>query len=306
LWANETFERKVLAAGFADCDTVFAFNTAAAGIFKKAKECSIRCILEQTIAPKETEEVILREEYQRAGIAWSEDSFVDDIVARERLEWDLADLIIAGSPFVAHSLTRLGVPPQKVAVVPYGVDPAPQTLSVTNRPPFDGRRPLQVVFVGNDMIRKGVRYLVESVCKLGARRVNVSVLGRINDEERGWVGQADNVQYVGSVERPTVWRYLREADVLVLPSLCEGSAIVTYEALAIGIPVICTENSGSIVTHEHDGFLVPLRDAGAIRTCLQSFLDRPSLLENMRGNALVTAKRYTVEAYGERLMSGLS
>ena len=306
LWANETFERKVLAAGFADCDTVFAFNTAAAEIFETARQRGIRCVLEQTIAPKEVEEELLRDEYQRAGIEWREDVFVRDIVARERREWALADLIVAGSPFVAASLARLGVASRKVAIVPYGVDRAPQTLAATDRSPFDGRRPLQVLFIGNDMIRKGVRYLIESVRGLGSGSISVNVVGRISDEERRWLGQAENVHFAGSIERPSVWRFLQESDVLVLPSLCEGSATATYEALAVGLPVICTENTGSIVTHGHDGYIVPPRDAGAITRCLQSLLDQPQLLEAMRANALMTAKSYTVETYGERLMAALS
>ena len=271
LWANRTFERNVLAAGFAKFDTVFAFNTAAADIFRRAKERGLLCILEQTIAPLEKEEEIISEEYWRAGVARRVEKSLGEIVAKERSEWALADLIIVGSPFVAQTLTHLGVPARKVAIVPYGVDSALLARPTTNRSPPDGQRPLRVVFIGNDMVRKGVRYLIEAARELGPRRVSVSVLGQVNDAERSWLGEADNVDFVGFVERKSVGDHLRESDVLVLPSLCEGSAIVTYEALANGIPVICTENTGSVVTNGHDGFLVPLRDARAISACCRFF-----------------------------------
>jgi glycosyltransferase involved in cell wall biosynthesis len=54
------------------------------------------------------------------------------------------------------------------------------------------------------------------------------------------------------------------ADVFLLPSICEGSAMVTYEALSWGLPVITTHNAGSIVRDTVDGWLVPIRDSEAI------------------------------------------
>ena len=124
LWANRTFERNVLAAGFDEFDTVFAFNTAAADIFRRAKERGLLCILEQTIAPLEKEEEIISEEYWRAGVARRVEKSLGEIAAKERSEWALADLIVVGSPFVAQTLTHLGVPARKVAIVPYGVNSA--------------------------------------------------------------------------------------------------------------------------------------------------------------------------------------
>ena len=54
------------------------------------------------------------------------------------------------------------------------------------------------------------------------------------------------------------------ADVFLLPFICEGSAMVTYEALSWGLPVITTHNAGSIVRDTVDGWLVPYRDSEAI------------------------------------------
>ena len=53
------------------------------------------------------------------------------------------------------------------------------------------------------------------------------------------------------------------ADVFVFPSLFEGSAVVTYEALACGLPSIVTPNAGSVVRDGVDGFHVPAGDVGA-------------------------------------------
>jgi len=57
----------------------------------------------------------------------------------------------------------------------------------------------------------------------------------------------------------------------VLPSICEGSATVTYEALASGVPVICTPKTGSMVRHGVDGNIVPIRNPEAIAQSIENY-----------------------------------
>jgi glycosyltransferase involved in cell wall biosynthesis len=78
------------------------------------------------------------------------------------------------------------------------------------------------------------------------------------------------------VTRQEVRRHYQWADVFVFPSLCEGSAMVTYEALAAGLPVITTPNAGSVVRDGVDGFIVPIRDAEAIAAKLDLLARDPS------------------------------
>jgi glycosyltransferase involved in cell wall biosynthesis len=92
------------------------------------------------------------------------------------------------------------------------------------------------------------------------------------------------------------------ADVLLLPSICEGSATVTYEALATGLPVICTHNTGSIVRDGIDGFIIPIRDPDAIVERLQRLLGDPKLREELAANAHRRSLDYDVAAYGQRLL----
>jgi glycosyltransferase involved in cell wall biosynthesis len=95
------------------------------------------------------------------------------------------------------------------------------------------------------------------------------------------------------------------ADLFLLPSICEGSATVCYEALAAGLPVITTENAGSVVRDGIDGFIVPIRDPGAIAERLENLHRDRALLESMSRAALERAREFTVEKYAERLLSAL-
>jgi glycosyltransferase involved in cell wall biosynthesis len=95
------------------------------------------------------------------------------------------------------------------------------------------------------------------------------------------------------------------ADVFLLPSICEGSATGCYEALAAGLPVITTENAGSVVRDGIEGFIVPIRNASAIVERLESLQRHREVLESMSRAALERAREFTVERYGERLLAAL-
>jgi glycosyltransferase involved in cell wall biosynthesis len=97
--------------------------------------------------------------------------------------------------------------------------------------------------------------------------------------------------------------HYRWADVLVLPSICEGSATVCYEALAAGLSVITTPNAGSVVRDGLDGFVVPIRDARALAEKLEQLASDPRLLADMSASAAARACEFTIAGYAERLLS---
>ncbi|MDQ7028789.1 MAG: glycosyltransferase family 4 protein, partial [Ardenticatenia bacterium] len=92
-----------------------------------------------------------------------------------------------------------------------------------------------------------------------------------------------------------------QADVFVFPSLQEGSALVTYEALACGLPVVTTPNAGSVVRDGIEGFLVPIRDVEALAARLEHLRADEGLHLEMGQAARRRAKAFTWEHYGDRL-----
>jgi len=126
---------------------------------------------------------------------------------------------------------------------------------------------------------------------------------QLADQARRDIGR--DVQLLGPVPRNSVHEHYGWADVFLLPSICEGSATVTYEALAAGLPVICTPNTGSVVTHGIDGFIVPPGDHHSIVKALESLL-LPAKLQTMSGAAVEKASEFTLEAYGRRALAALA
>ena len=68
---------------------------------------------------------------------------------------------------------------------------------------------------------------------------------------------------------------MASADVFVFPSLFEGSAVVTYEALACGLPSIVTPSAGSVVRDGIEGFLVPESNVLALAERMEQLGNAP-------------------------------
>ena len=304
---GESFDRLVLCHGLGEADTVYGFNGAALELFEAVKVRGLRCILEQTMAPHRFHDRILREELARWP-GWQPDLVLPDadacpLVAREEAEWQRAELILCGSPFVVEALRACGGPAERCAVVPYGVDPGRFAVP-DRRHPGPGER-LRVVFVGEVGLRKGAPDLLEALRLLGPRRVEARLVGGVRLLRERLAPYAEVARFEGAVPRSRMRELFAWAEVFVLPSLCEGSATATYEALAAGLPVVATPNTGSVVRDGVEGFLVPIRSPEAIADRLERLASDRERLAAMSAAARSRAAEFSWDRYGERLVAAI-
>lgn len=203
-------------------------------------------------------------------------------LAAEQREWDLADAILAPSDAVAESFLDRGFAPDRVVRHRYGCDPGPV-------PPRDEPdRPLRAVFLGAVEPRKGVHHALRSWADSAASEEGtLTIAGRWMDGYRERLADlrgARGVVEAGFVEDPSA--LLADADVLLLPSVEEGSAIVTYEAQAAGCIPLVSRQAGAFAT---DGVHALLHEAGDTAT-LTAHLDLlhrdPALRARMRAACL--------------------
>lgn len=270
LWANRRFGELVSASDWGRADSVFTFNGAGLEILGRARREGLQAVMEQTIAPSAVEQQLLREE-QRSHPGWEpplKDGLAGEFSEREQEEWPFADWILCGSEFVRDGIAHCGGPMEKCVVVPYGVDVVSPQSTVhsprsTAHSPQSLNRPLRVLTVGTVGLRKGAPYVMEAAKQLKAQ-AEFRWVGPISLLPEAAARMGQHVQLTGPVPRSEVGRHLEWADAFLLPSLCEGSATATYEALGHGLPVICTANTGSVVRDGREGFIVPVRDARAI------------------------------------------
>lgn len=300
--AAVAFNRQVIAAGLDGTEVLWGYNTASLEAFRFAHEAGLRCMLEQTLLPIRLEfELLAFEEKRWPG--WSRASLADvpsALAEREEAEWRLADRIAVGSNFVREGLVRLGVPQSKIVVIPYGVDPT--QFPVTSAKKASDGSALKVLFVGQVGLRKGVPDLLAAVTRIPAGAIDVRIAGPITIKPTHLQGLPFNVLLLGSVPRSEVIRLFAWADVLVLPSIAEGSATVTYEALMSGCPVITTPNAGSIVRDNVDGFIVPIRDPAALAAALMSYVRDRKLLAAHRQAATASRERVGIDRYGAEVV----
>lgn len=305
--ANQSFNRSVVATAFPDASGVYVFNGAGLEILERARSLGLRTIVDQTDAPFEIEERLLDEErqrwpnWERGGI---ERSDWEPMAARERAEWDLADAIFCGSDYVSEGVAYAGGPAERCRVIPYGFGTAP-ALAPRDRTAVQSNRELRVLFAGTVCLRKGIQYLGEAARLLNARNIRIRAVGTSALAESAIDSLKKQIELVGSVPRTQMAEQYAWADVVVLPSISEGSANVCYEALAHGVPVITTPNSGSVVRDEREGYIVPIRDADSLADRISRLANDRQLLRAMSDAAVERALEFTWEKYATRLTAAV-
>ena len=214
-------------------------------------------------------------------------------VERELAEYELADRIAVPTRHVARTFLERGVDPHKLIQVPYGVD-------LTRFQSEDGERGdgFEVVFCGNLSMRKGVPLLLEAFQRLKRPDARLTLVGPPSPETKELLASWPDarVRAVGRVPQEELVRYYQRAHVFCLPSLEEGLAMVLAQAMAMGLPVVATSESGAeeLVERGRQGLLVPARDVGALAEALQHLSDDPEL------------RRAQGEAARQRVQSGHS
>lgn len=275
IWANQEFSRKILERGLGDANVIYGFNGASLELFQYAKQKGIKCILDQTLAERSLLHKLLLEE-ENIWTSWSNSPFtVSDadleLVQIEKQEQDLADHVICGSQFVKDSLIERGVDENKISVVSLGrikESQSSQNISLRSIPKERGDG-LRILFAGEVGLRKGIPYLLEALKQLkGKIPFTCKIAGGIGIQAQKVAEYNDVCNFLGRVPRSQMAELYSWADVFVLPSICEGSAMVTYEALNYKLPIITTYNAGSIVTDGLNGFILPIRTPEKISQAL--------------------------------------
>ncbi len=311
---GDQFSKRILAQEKPKPQMMYVFDSASLNLMQSWKR-DVRFIMEQTNAPRAVMMKILREEHERHP-GWSTEEPSTDlenlIMDRYHEAWSLADTIVTGSDFVRAGMQQCGAPHEKCKVVPYGVDLPASTLQENYQDVLIEKRlkrrqdggPLHVLTVGSVCLRKGAPYIMQAAKHL-QNKAEFKLAGSINLTNEARQQMMQHTSLLGLIPRQEMQALYEWADVFLLPSVCEGSATVTYEALAYGLPVICTPNTGSVVRNRHDGLIVEPSSGEAVIQALETILDEPDLWERLSRNAFDTSRQMSVACYGKRLLKAI-
>ena len=189
--------------------------------------------------------------------------------------------IVLGRESANFVQRELGVPARRIERVINGV-PEP---AWPRRPRALGSDPTpQLLFVGNLSVRKGVPELLRALAlaPLATMPLRLTLVGGGDVNGHQAIAQAmglgDRVCFAGWTEQTQVARLMSEADLLVLPSHDEGLPLVILEALACGVPVVCTpvgEIPHVLEDRVHARFVAPGDVTGLARTLAALLADAP-------------------------------
>lgn len=210
-----------------------------------------------------------------------------------RLTYEAWKVFVCSESMRGEVLAAFALPRDKVIVLPNGIDLAEFDAHV----PQPGERdryalPWEriVLFAGRHVYDKGVDVLIEAARILLQRRGDAKfvVAGdgpmRMHLEQlaRSY-GLGDKVLFTGRIPDDALYRAMKLADIVVVPSRYEPFGIVALEAMAAAKPVIASRVGGlsEIVVDGETGILVPPEDPGALASAIESLLSNPELAREM-------------------------
>jgi alpha-maltose-1-phosphate synthase len=234
----------------------------------------------------------------------------DGALDRRELDWlhdrrlgelELADRILVPSEHIASTLARYGTPVEKLRVIPYAADTSRFRPDPARRHGPD----CTFLFAGGINQRKGIKYLLEAWRKVRRPGWKLQLLGPLPRDPGPIRAYLDGVELLGRVPHSEVPERMAAADVFVFPSLFEGSAVVTYEALACGLPSVVTPSAGSVVRDGVDGFLVPPGAVEPLAERMEQLGRDPALRASMSRSARARALAFDWPRYHAAVVDAL-
>lgn len=284
-------------------DAVHVWPLGALRTIAEARRLGLPTLLERPNAHTRFAYEIVQDECRKLGIAMPkghEHDYDGRILAHEEKEYQQADYLLCPSDFVAKTFIDEGYPQAKLLRHHYGFDQTvyspPATRSRTNSG-------LRAIFVGGCAPRKGLHYALDAWLASSAHKTGKFLIAGafIPGYAELLHKQLSHPSIESLGHRNDVAELMRGCDILTLPSIEEGSALVTSEARGSGCVLLVSDASGAICKHGVDGFIHKARDLGALTEHFNLLDSNRTLLESMRAASLSTVDEITWEAAGRRL-----
>ncbi len=272
--------------------------------FEKAKNFNCIKVLERGSTHIEFQRDILLKEYRLMNLKPKLPS--REIIKKELKEYELADYITVPSEFAKKTFLEKGLPKHKIIKIPYGVNI--KQFDIVNEKKIK-KNLFRVIYVGNCSVRKGIIYLLKVFEELNLKNSELMIVGNIDTEIRPILSKylrSKKVNYLKSKNQNELYKFYNISDVFVTCTIEEGLSMVQLQAMACGLPIICTQNSGGedIVKDGYDGFIIPVRDTIELKKKIKFFYNNPHICKKMGKNARIKSKNYlTWKDYGEKVIS---
>ncbi|OYT53601.1 MAG: glycosyl transferase family 1 [Candidatus Altiarchaeales archaeon ex4484_2] len=237
---------------------------------------------------------------------WVQEVYIPTIA---RWTFESADRILCYTEEEKTMLKDLNIDSEKIKVIHNGTD----TRLFSPRENEGGGN--QILWVGRFTEGKGVDYLIDAFSILVRERPNLKLLmvgwGPLKEDVKlrirnlGLMKSIIIREFIPNTRLPGVYQ---NSDVFVLPSIQEGVPRTLLEAMASGVPVVCTELPQLVDVVDGCGLMVPSRDSQALADAISRILDDNELAQKLGKNGRINVVRNyswedtvkkTIEVYGE-------
>ena len=284
---------------------VHGYEDGAAHSFLRAKELGIRCSYELPIAHWATSRQLLAKEAERYP-EWipTLDSISEneEKLYRKEQELELADCISCPSEFVLQSIPENIRNTKPCQVAHFGSPDVSDSLIEKVEP--KNNQKLKILFVGSMSQRKGLADLFNALKILKTHHVSLTIVGQPAMPISFYRAQHTDFKHIPSCSNDTVKSIMRSHDILILPSIVEGCALVQLEALSCGLPIMITRNTGGedFIDEKETGFLVPTGNPEKIAEKIEWLIYNRSILPEMKILSKNKSAKYKWEIYAKCIL----
>ena len=219
--------------------------------------------------------------------------YIEDLLA-------LADFYTVPSMNVAKSLKQFAnFEEQKVCYMPYASSIVPSSY---NWKP----RKHRILFVGSDVVNKGVLYCARAATELKKTYPDLDfrIVG-LSRNENTQSPVFDDLNFVGFVNKKQLEAEYCSAEALVFPTLFEGFAGAVIEAASCGCPIITTENAGTDL-NEFPAIYILEKNSDAIVEAVVNIFENKENRDSLSKRVFEYSRKFTPAEYERRLVDCLS
>ena len=285
-------------------DLVHGFALGSLETLRVAKELGIPTVLERSNAHTRFAYEVVEKDCAKLGIEMpaSHSHAFNAEVLRQEAEYDATDFLFCPSEFVARTFEERGFSPDRLVKFQYGFDESACYPAAESLPAKPG---LTVLFAAACAPRKGLHYALDAWLKSSAHSHGKFLV--VGDFIPGYAEKLS-----AQLSHPSVSRLgyrndladiMRTCDVMVLSSIEEGSALVTYDGRGAGCVLLVSDSTGAICEHEKNALVHRTGDVEGLANHFSRVHEDRALLARLRRASLETAAELTWPAAGRQMLA---
>lgn len=269
------------------------------GAIKKAKKNGMIVIADHSAAhPNEIFSQLLKA-YDKTNVPFNPETGLWKMALDDCMN---SDYIQVNSDYVKNSFEKNGFNGKSIIVIPLGIRKDFANLKNS----YKIAEPLKLLYTGSFGRWKGAHLIIEAIENLVSLNIKfeIEIIGSISDDLiiPEWFLKNENIKLHGHLTQDNLKCYLKNSDIYIFPSYCEGAAQSLKEAMAAGLPVIATEQSGAPIIHLTNGYIIPDNSSQSLTDAIIILSKDEGLRAKLGQNAASTIKtEHTWEKYGKNV-----